>query len=81
MVLRLLFQLCPDAAPDSQPQPAKDCSFEGLFAHAPRPQKEDSSARLFHRVGELLLEAQGKFAELAASGKLPVSGLPAHRKK
>ena len=31
-VLRLLYQLCPGAAPKSPPAPRKVCDFEGLFA-------------------------------------------------
>ena len=31
-VLRLLYQLCPGAAPKSRPAARKVCDFEGLFA-------------------------------------------------
>ena len=79
-VLKLLFQLCPDAEPDAQPPALKACAFEGIFAHAARHKKEESAAKLFHRVAELLQEARVKFSDAAESGKLPCACLPGRRK-
>ena len=36
-VLRLLYQLCPVAAPESTPAPRRVCDFKGLFASVDRP--------------------------------------------
>ena len=52
-VLRLLYQLCPGAAPKSQPAPHKACDFEGLYAPSDTALVAEGSPTLFHRVAEL----------------------------
>ena len=52
-VLRLLYQLCPGAAPRSQPAPRKVCDFEGLFAATDPAPVAEGAPTLFHRVAEL----------------------------
>ena len=59
-VMRLLFQLCPDAAPEVRSTPQKSCVFEGIFAHTGRPQREEMATKLFHRVREVLGELVGR---------------------
>ena len=47
-VLRLLYQLCPGAAPKSQPAPRKACDFEGLYVASDSAQVAEDSPTLFH---------------------------------
>ena len=49
-VLRLLYQLCPGAAPKSQPAPRKACDFEGLYAPSDTAPVAEGLPTLFHRV-------------------------------
>ena len=60
-VLRLLYQLFPDAAPKSQPAPRKDCDFEGLYAPSDTAPVAEGAPTLFHRVAELREEHQARF--------------------
>ena len=64
-VLRLLYQLCPGAAPKSPPAPRKVCDFEGLFALADPPPSLEGTSTLFHRVAELCEEHQSRFRAAA----------------
>ena len=57
-VLRLLYQLCPGAAPKSQPAPRKACDFEGLYAPSDTAPVAEGAPTLFHRVAELREEHQ-----------------------
>ena len=75
-VLRLLYQLCPGAAPKSLPAPRKMCDFEGLFASADPPPALEGAPTLFHRVAELREEHQSRFRVAAETGKAVVSALP-----
>ena len=60
-VLRLLCQLCPSAAPKSQPAPRKACDFEGHFAATDPAPLAEGSPTLFHQVAELREEHQVRF--------------------
>ena len=79
-VLRLLFQLCPGAAPKSQPAPRKACDFEGLYAPSDTAQVAEGSLALFHRVAELREEHQTRFCAAAEAGKAVASALPLRRR-
>ena len=57
-VLRLLYQLCPSAAPKSHPAPRNACDFEGLYAPSDTAPVAEGSPTLFHRVAELREEHQ-----------------------
>ena len=76
-VLRLLYQLCPGAAPKSQPAPRKACDFEGLYVASDLAQVAEGSPTLFHRVAELREDRQ---ARLRAAGKAASSALPSRRR-
>ena len=75
-ILRLLYQLCPGAAPKSQPAPRKACNFEGLYT----AQVAEGSPTLFHRVAELREEHQTRFRAAAESGKAVASALLSRRR-
>ena len=76
-VLRLLYQLCPGAAPKLQPAPRKACDFVGLYAPSDTAQVAEGSPTLFHRVAELREEHQARFR---AAGKAVASALPSRRR-
>ena len=78
-MLQVLFSLCPEAAPTSEPSPAKACHFEGMFSGQVRAPREDLSPLLFHRVGEIRDEIASRFQASVESGKAPVSLLPLRR--
>ena len=75
-VLRLLYQLCPGAAPKSPPAPRKMCDFEGLFTSADPTPALEGVPTLFHRVAELREEHQSRFRAAAVAGKAVASALP-----
>ena len=75
-VLRLLYQLCPGAAPRSTPAPCKVCDFEGLFASTDPAPVLEGAPTLFHRVAELREEHQARFRAAAEAGKAVSSALP-----
>ena len=77
-VLRLLYQLCPGAAPKSQPAPRKACDFEGLYAPSDTAPAAKGSPTLFHWVAELREEHQARFR--AEAGKAVASALPSCRR-
>ena len=79
-VLRLLYQLCPGAAPKSQPAPCKACDFEGLYAPSDTTPVADGAPTLFHRVAELREEHQARFRAAAEAGKAVASALPSRRR-
>ena len=79
-VLRLLYQLCPGAAPKSQPAPRKACDFEGLCAPSDTAQVAEGALTLFHRVAELCEECQAQFRVAAEAGKAVASALPLRRR-
>ena len=76
-VLRLLYQLCPAAAPESPPALHRVCDFEGLFASDDRPSAAEGVPTLFHRVLELRAEHRQRFRTAAETGKPPSSALSA----
>ena len=78
-VLRLLYQLCPSAAPKSTPAPRKVCDFEGLFASADPTPALEGLPTLFHRVAELREEHQARFCAAVEAGKAVASALPSRR--
>ena len=57
-ILRLLYQLCPSAAPKSQPAPRKACDFESLYALSDTAPVAEGAPTLFHGVAELREEHQ-----------------------
>ena len=69
-VLHMLFSLCPEAAPTSEPARSKACKYEGKIAEQAKAVKEDLAPKLFHRVSEILEEAGSKFSSNAEAGKL-----------
>ena len=75
-VLRMLYQLCPGAAPKSQPTPRKACDFEGLYARSDTATVAEGAPTLFHRVAELREEHQAQFRVAAEAGKAVASALP-----
>ena len=79
-VLRLLYQLCPAAAPESTPAPRRVCDFEGLFALVDRLSATEGAPTLFHRVAELWADHRQHFHAAAEAGKLPSSALPSRRR-
>ena len=79
-VLRLMFQLFPEARSQEASAPAKSCSYERFYAHEERPVKEQVSANLFHRVAEVLKESWSKFQEVSEAGRTPVAGLAKRRR-
>ena len=79
-VLRLLYQLCPDAALKSPPAQRKVCDFEGLFASTDPAPVLEGTPTLFHRVAELREEHQARFRAAAEAGKAVASALPSRRK-
>ena len=79
-VLRLLYQLCPVAAPKSQPAPCKACDFEGLYAPSDTAPDAEDSPTLFYRVAELREEHLGIFRVAAETGKTVASALPSRRR-
>ena len=79
-VLRLLYQLCPGAAPKSQPAPRKACDFEGLYAPSDAAPAAEGSPTLLHRVAELREEHQARFHVAAEVGKAVASALPSRRR-
>ena len=74
-ILRLLYQLCPGAAPKSQPAPRKACDFEGLYAPSDTAPVAEGAPTLFHRVAELREEHQARFRAAAEAGKAVASAL------
>ena len=78
IVLRLLYQLCPGAAPKSQPAPRKACNFEGLYAPSDTAPVAEGAPTLFHWVAELRKEHQTRFRVTAEVGKAVASALPSH---
>ena len=79
-VLRLLYQLCPSAAPKSPPAPRKVCDFEGLFASTDPTPVLEGAPTLFHRVVELREGHQTRFCAAAEEGKAVASALPSRRR-
>ena len=79
-VLRLLYQLCPGAAPKSQPTPLKAFDFEGLYAPSDTAPVAEGSPTLFHQVAELREEHQARFRATAEAGKAVASALPSRRR-
>ena len=79
-VLRLLYQLCPGASPESQPAPRKACDFEGLNAPSDTALVAEGSPTLFHWVIELCEEHQARFCAAAEAGKAMASALPSRRR-
>ena len=79
-VLRLLYQLCPSAAPKSQPAPLKACDFEGLYAPSDTAPVAEGAPTLFHRVAKLREEHQARFRAAAEAGKVVASALPSRRR-
>ena len=79
-VLRLLYQLCPGAAPKSPPALRKVCDFEELFASADPTPALAGAPSLFHRVAELREEHQSRFRVAAEEGKAVASALPSRRR-
>ena len=79
-VLRLLYQLCPGAAPKSPPAPRKVCDFEGLFASADPSPILEGAPTLFQRVAELREEHQARFRAAAEASKAVASVLPSRRR-
>ena len=79
-VLRLLYQLCPGAAPKSPPAARKVCDFEGLFASTDPTPVLEGAPTLFHRVAELCEEHQARFCAAAEAGKAVASALPSRRR-
>ena len=79
-VLRLLYQLCPGAAPNSQPAPRKACDFEGLYAPSDSAPVAEGAPTLFHRVAELREEHQARFRAAAEAGKAVASALSSRRR-
>ena len=79
-VLRLLYQLCPGAAPKSPPAPRKVCDFEGLFASVDPSPVLEGAPTLFHRVAELREEHQARFRAAAEASKAVASVLPSRRR-
>ena len=79
-VLRLLYQLCPGAAPKSQPAPRKACDFEGFFAPLDTAPVAEGAPTLFHRVAELREEHHAQFHAAAEAGKAVASALPSRRR-
>ena len=79
-VLRLLYQLCPGAAPKSQPAPRKACDFEGLYAPSDTAPVAEGAPTLFHRAAELREEHQARFQAAAEAGKAVASALPSRRR-
>ena len=75
-VLRLLYQLCPGAAPKSQPAPCKACDFEGLYAPSDAAPVAEGSSTIFNRVAELREEHQARFRAAAEAGKAVASAFP-----
>ena len=78
--LRLLYQLCPGAAPKSQPVPRKACDFEGLYVASDSAQVAVGSPTLFHRVAELSEDHQARLRAAAEAGKAVSSALPSCRR-
>ena len=79
-VLRLLYQLCPGAAPKSPPAQRRVCDFEGLFTSADPTPALEGAPTLFHRVAELREEHQTLFRAAAEAGKAVASALPSRRR-
>ena len=79
-VLCLLYQLCPGAAPKSQPEPRKACDFEGLYAPSDTAPVAEGSPALFHRVAELREEHQARFRAAEEADKAVASALPSRRR-
>ena len=79
-VLRLLYQLCPGAAPKSPPAPRKVCDFKGLFASMDPTPVLEGAPTLFHRVAELREEHQTRFRAAAEAVKAVASALPSRRR-
>ena len=77
--MRLLYQLCPTAAPESPPAPRRVCDFEGLFVSVDRPSASESVPTLFHRVAELRADHRHRFRAPAETSKPQSSALPARR--
>ena len=69
-VLRLLYQLCPGAAPKSQPASRKACDFEGLFAATDPAPVAEGAPTLFHRVAELREKHQAQFRAVRRRARL-----------
>ena len=78
--LHLLYQLCPGAAPKSQPAPRKACDFEGLYALSDTALVAEGSPTLFHQVAELREEHQARFRAAAEAGKAVSSALPSRHR-
>ena len=79
-VLRVLYQLCPGAAPESQPAPRKACDFEGLYALSDTAPVAEGAPTLFHRVAELREEHQARFRAATEAGKAVASAFPSRRR-
>ena len=79
-VLRLLYRLCPGAAPKSQPATHKACDFEGLYAPSDTAPVAEGAPTLFHWVAELREEHHARFCAAAEAGKAVASALPSRRR-
>ena len=79
-VLRLLYQLCPGAAPKSPPPARKVCDFEGLLASTDPTAVLEGVPTLFHHVAELREEHQARFRAAAEASKAVASALPSRRR-
>ena len=79
-VPRLLYQLCPGAAPKSQPASRKACDFAGLYAPSDTAPVAEGTPTLFHRVAELRKDHQARFRAAAKAGKAVASALPSRRR-
>ena len=78
-VLRL-YQLCPGAAPRSQPAPRKVRDFEGLYAAIDPASVTEGAPTLFQRVAELREEHQARFRAAAEAGKAVFFALPSRHR-
>ena len=79
-VLRLLYQLCPQAAPFTPLASRKVCDFEGLFPLGNKPSTAEGAPSFFHRVAELLLDQKERFRLAAETGKSASSALPSAKR-
>ena len=75
-VLRLFYQLCPQAAPFTPLASRKVCDFEGLFPSGNKPSTAEGAPSFFHGVAELLLDQKERFCLAVEVGKPASSALP-----
>ena len=73
-VMRTIFHYCPNAVPESAPEPvAKACDYAGWFAQSSRQPKGVLRPMLYHRLGKIIDEFRSKATVSASAGKLPSS--------